>query len=74
MPTGKLRNSEARFSIIAKNNSEFLVCSSVNQSLRIRYVENLKTGKRVFPTDDLIESTCNKSVPFPTPDLDKQVL
>ncbi len=73
MPTTKLHNSRVNFSVIHSNEVEFLVCTSTVGNRRIKYVENLKTGKRAFPTTEQIRSVSDDTVLIPTIDLDKLV-
>lgn len=73
MPTTKLQNSKVNFAIIEKNDKEYLVCTSTIAGLRIRYVENLETGKRIFPTEEHYKLVIDNNLPFPTPNLDKLV-
>lgn len=73
MPTTRLHNNKVSFSIITKNDVEFLICTSITGSQRVRYVENLRTGKKAFPTIEQVRSVSDDSVPFPTTNLDKLV-
>ena len=42
-------NGKVEFSIYNSGNKEYLVCHSIVGSVRIRFIEDLITGKRIFP-------------------------
>lgn len=51
MSTMRLSNNKVHFSILEENDTSFLICHSNMTRFRVRYVENLNTGKRAFPSD-----------------------
>lgn len=46
-----LSNGKVTFSIVRPENKNLLVCTSNVGSHKVIFVENLETGKRVFPTE-----------------------
>lgn len=45
-------NGKVEFSIYNSGNKEYLVCHSIVGSVRIRFIEDLITGKRIFQIEN----------------------
>lgn len=50
MPSTWLSNGKVKFSMVIVNEKQYLVCTSIVGSISVKFVEDILTGKRVFPT------------------------
>lgn len=51
-----LYNNKVTFAVVTKNEKSYLVCAANDTFSNIKYVEDLKTGEKVFPTQDQRQS------------------
>lgn len=46
-----LHNNKAEFAVVDHESTKVLICFNNVGSFKIKYIEDLKTGKRVFPEE-----------------------
>ena len=52
MPSPWLNNNKVNFSFVEVNENQYLVCTSIVGSFSVKYIEDIKTGKRALPTSE----------------------